>query len=101
MRFTVSLPALVLAAATAAFAAKCAICPNTLPPGVSEIAWSLVWSRDVAVNQMFCGYQGKGRGNPNPVQTFCMFYDNNGTRIENDQSWHLCPNTAKVTNCNT
>ena len=56
MRFTVSLPVFVLAAATAAFADKCAVCPDSVPPGVSEIAWGLVWNRDVADNQMFCGY---------------------------------------------
>ncbi|KAF7326435.1 hypothetical protein MSAN_02512100 [Mycena sanguinolenta] len=99
MRFAVSLPVFILAFAAAAAAGNCAICPDTLPPGVSEIGWRLVFHRDVADNQMFCGYRGAERDNPHPVQTFCVYNDNNGTRIENEQGWDTCPQTVKVKKC--
>jgi hypothetical protein len=56
MRFTLSVPVFVLAAAAAASADKCAVCKDTLLPGVAEIVWTLVFNRTVADNEMFCGY---------------------------------------------
>jgi hypothetical protein len=53
MRFTIPLFALV-AAATAA-AQKCAVCRDTIPPGVAEISWTLVFNRTISDNVMFCG----------------------------------------------
>jgi hypothetical protein len=58
MRFnlSISLSAFVLATITTTAAACAAVCPTTLLPGPAEVAWSLVFNRDVADNVMFCGY---------------------------------------------
>jgi hypothetical protein len=98
MRFnlSISLPVVVLAAISSTAAACAAVCPKTLLPGPAEVAWSLVFNRDVADNVMFCGYafasvssihavhiwdmwltlysryQGAGRNNSKP-QTFCTY----------------------------
>ncbi|KAJ7362313.1 hypothetical protein DFH08DRAFT_840684, partial [Mycena albidolilacea] len=124
MRFnlSISLPAFVLAAITTTAAACAAVCPTTLLPGPAEVAWSLVFNRDVADNVMFCGcafafassiysahiwgmwltlysrYQGAGRNNSKP-QTFCTYNDNDGTIIPNDRSLLACPKTVPVVNC--
>ncbi|KAJ7511637.1 hypothetical protein B0H11DRAFT_1952361 [Mycena galericulata] len=94
MRITFSV--LFLGFATVASAGSCAICPDTLLPGVSEITWGRVWNRDVDV--MFCGYKGKERNNPRPVQTFCM-YNDNGMRIEDEDSLQAYPKAVKVQEC--
>ncbi|KAF7368501.1 hypothetical protein MVEN_00173300 [Mycena venus] len=85
--------------ATTTAAAKCAICPSTLLPGVAEIAWGLVWDREVAENAKFCGYKGAERKNPKPVYTFCMYTISNGTRIENDESLQACPKMVPLGTC--
>ncbi|KAJ7463734.1 hypothetical protein FB451DRAFT_1493391 [Mycena latifolia] len=96
MRFTT--PLFMLAAAAAAAAEICAVC-KTLLPGPAEIAWSLVFNREVAENVMFCGYRGAERGNPNPVQTFCTYTSNNGTFIKNYESLQACPKVVKLKKC--
>ncbi|KAF8208149.1 hypothetical protein K438DRAFT_1961664 [Mycena galopus ATCC 62051] len=97
MRFTISAPLLVLAAASSAVLAdQCgAVCPNSLLPGVSEIVWHLVWNRTIADNVKFCAYHGTGR-QKSQAQTFCMYNDNNGTIIYNEQSLQACPKTVKT-----
>ncbi|KAJ7697589.1 hypothetical protein B0H17DRAFT_1328793 [Mycena rosella] len=97
MRFT--LPIYVLAAVSATVAENCAVCPDTLLPGVSEIGWSLVFHSEVDENVMFCGYHGQSfrRPYPKPISTFCE-YTNSGTLIPKDGSWHLCRKTVDVEN---
>ncbi|KAJ6563650.1 hypothetical protein DFH09DRAFT_478538 [Mycena vulgaris] len=102
MRFAITSAFIVVAlgaTATTTTAAKCAICPSTLLPGVAEIAWGLVWDREVAEDVKFCGYKGAERKNPNPVYTFCMYTISNGTRIENEESLQACPKTVKLGKC--
>ncbi|KAJ7895466.1 hypothetical protein B0H14DRAFT_2680551 [Mycena olivaceomarginata] len=100
MRFNLSIspPVVVLAAISSTAAACAAVCPKTLLPGPAEVAWSLVFNRDVADNVMFCGYQGAGRNNSKP-QTFCTYNDNDGKIIPNDLSLLACPKTVPVVNC--
>ncbi|KAJ7686312.1 hypothetical protein B0H17DRAFT_1204364 [Mycena rosella] len=98
MRIPFFVPAFVLAAAAAVVADKCAVCPTTLLPGVTEILWTLVFNRNVAENVMFCGFRGKGRNN-STAQTFCTYNDNNGIFIANDMSLQACPKKVKVVDC--
>ncbi|KAJ7753034.1 hypothetical protein B0H14DRAFT_2980059 [Mycena olivaceomarginata] len=81
----------IILAFIATVAAQCAICPRGLLPGPAEVAWGLVWEREVAEDVKFCGYKGTERGNPNPLYTFCLYTISNGTRIENDESLQECP----------
>ncbi|KAJ7337463.1 hypothetical protein DFH08DRAFT_812799 [Mycena albidolilacea] len=107
MRFTLSVPVFVLAAAAAASADKCAVCKDTLLPGVAEIVWTLVFNRTVADNEIVAmvyaaymskRYRGRGRNN-STAQTFCTYTANTGTIIPNDQSLQACPKKVTVVNC--
>jgi hypothetical protein len=51
MRFIV--PFFALVAATAATAQQCTVCRDSIPPGVSEIGWGLVFNRTIGDNIMF------------------------------------------------
>ncbi|KAJ7704401.1 hypothetical protein B0H17DRAFT_1193647 [Mycena rosella] len=97
MRFALTVFVLAAVAAATKPPPECAVCPKTLPPGVSEIAWTRV-AADEDAGTMFCGYRGKERGNPKTLETFCSYY-NNGTLIKNPGSLKACPKTVKVEKC--
>jgi hypothetical protein len=52
MRF---IPLFALVAAATAAAQQCAVCRDTIPTGVAEINWTLVFNRTIGDNVMFCG----------------------------------------------
>ncbi|KAJ7855554.1 hypothetical protein B0H13DRAFT_2357772 [Mycena leptocephala] len=97
MRF---IPLFALVAAATAAAQQCAVCRDTIPPGVAEINWTLVFNRTIGDNVMFCGYRGSSFRNPTgKPQTFCEYTMDNGTFIANEESYSTCTKQVELGTC--
>ncbi|KAJ7935943.1 hypothetical protein B0H13DRAFT_2304431 [Mycena leptocephala] len=87
MRFIV--PFFALVAATVVTAQQCTVCRDSIPPGVAEIGWGLVFNRTIGDNIMFCGRP----------QAFCEYTLDNGTFIENAEAYYVCPKQIELGKC--